>query len=262
MNISCFVSDISYIYRNLITLNMKNKINSIVIILSVFLWVGCKDKATYSKINNSPQVEKLAVHKIVVNETLNAAGYTYMNVSEDGNNYWMAIPNTLVSKGETYFYSGGMQMKDFESKELKRTFDFITFAQGISTSQDLAVRPKVKNPHAAKPKAPENTTKIVIDLPKNGVSIKELYSKKETFNKKDVIVRGKVVKVNKNILDKNWIHIVDGTNFEGKKDLTITTAQLVKVGDTLTFKATVILDKDFGAGYVYNLLLENGEIID
>lgn len=241
---------------------MKNRINILVAVFSVFVLMSCKDKATYSKIDNSPKVEMPTVHEIVINETVNAAGYTYINVSEAGKTYWMAIPNTNVNIGETYFYSGGMQMKDFESKELQKTFDLIIFAQGISISKEMIAIPKVKNPHEAHNKVLDTAEVVTIELPENGISISELFAKKETFNKKEIIVKGKVVKVNKNILDKNWVHIVDGTNFEGKKDLTITTNELVQLGTVVTFKATVTLDKDFGAGYVYSLLLENGEIIE
>lgn len=240
---------------------MKNKLNLVFVILSVFILISCKDKATYSKMDKSPKVEKSLVHKIVVNESMNAGGYTYINVTEATETYWMAIPNTIVKEGETYFYTGGMQMKDFESKELKRTFDFITFAEGISASAEVASKPKIKHSHSESNHKIEVTEAISIELPEGGVSIGELYKNKNNFNKKEIIVKGKVVKVNKNILDKNWIHIVDGTSFEDKKDLTITTSELAQLGDIVTFKATVVLDKDFGAGYVYNLLLENGEII-
>lgn len=240
---------------------MKNKLYSIVVILSVFVLIGCKDKATYSKMDSNPIIEKPVVHKIVINEFMNAAGYTYINVNENAENYWMAIPNANVKKGETYFYSGGMQMKNFESKELKRTFDLIVFAEGISTLEESASKPKVKHTHVSDGNNSENTEVISIQLPENGVSIGELYENKDTFKNKEIIVRGKVVKVNKNILGKNWIHIVDGTSFENHKDLTITSAQLVQLGDIVTFKATVVLDKDFGAGYVYNLVLEKGVVI-
>ena len=172
----------------------------------------------------------------------------------------MAIPNTVVKKGETYFYNGGMVMKGFESKELGRTFDFITFSEGIS-SNEAALTKTAKNPHTNADTDKSVISDVKIDKAKNGVSIEEVYAKKESFSNKEVIVRGKVVKVNNGILDRNWVHIVDGTQFETKKDLTVTTAQIVKVGDTVTFKATVILDKDFGQGYVYGVLLEKGELL-
>ena len=70
-----------------------------------------------------------------------------------------------------------------------------------------------------------------------------------------------MVKVNNGILEKNWVHIVDGTQFENKKSLTVTTNELIKVGDTVTFKGKITIDKDFGYGYVYDILLEEGELI-
>lgn len=239
---------------------MKNKKNIIIAILSVFVLIGCKDKQSYSKMNDVKSTSNSDTHKIVINEFINAAGYTYINVNENEESYWMAIPNTAVKKGETYFYSGGMKMKNFESKELKRTFDNIIFVEGVSTTEELVVTPKMKNPHESDQEK-QTVADIHIKKPENGISISELYEGKSSFKDKEVIVRGKVVKVNKGILDRNWIHIVDGTSFDSKSDLTITTDKLVKVGDTVTFKAVVTLDKDFGYGYVYNLLLEKGELI-
>jgi len=240
---------------------MKNIIKLVVVVLSVVVLISCKDKATYSKINNtSKNSSSSQVHKVKVNEFLNAGGYTYINVSEDSKTYWMAIPNTKVEVGATYYYNGGMVMKSFESKELNKTFDEIIFSEGISVSESEASKDNVKKPHDHT-KALTKEEVIKIDLPENGIAIGDLYSKPESFKNKEIIVKGKVVKVNNGILDKNWVHIVDGTSFENKKDLTITTNETIKVGDTLTFKATVILDKDFGSGYVYALLLENGQVV-
>lgn len=243
---------------------MKNKISLIVVVLSVFTLFSCKDEAKYSKMNNVPtaKTSKVGTHKIVVNDFIDAGTYVYLNVNEAGKEYWMAIPNTKIEKGATYYYSGGMEMKDFESKQLGKTFDFITFAEGISSSEVVAVKPKVEKMDNSAGHVHNEAEAIHIEIPKNGISIANLYSKLASFKGKEIIVRGKVVKVNKNILGKNWIHIVDGTSFENNTDLTITTSQIAKLGDTVTFKATVVLDKDFGAGYVYNLLLENGEIIE
>ena len=151
-------------------------------------------------------------------------------------------------------------MKDFESKELGRTFDLITFSEGISANE-ASLTQTAKNPHTNADTNKSTISDVKIEKAKNGISVEELYAKKESFSNKEVIVKGKVVKVNNGILDRNWVHIVDGTQFETKKDLTVTTAQIVKVGDTVTFKATVILDKDFGQGYVYGVLLEKGELL-
>lgn len=238
---------------------MKNQIKLFTVVFSVLVLFSCKDKAGYSKIENKQGPAKSDVHKIVINETLDGGNYIYLNVDESGNKYWMAIPNTPVKVGDTYFYDGGMVMKDFESKELVRTFDFITFAEGIRTTETV-VASKSENPHL-NPAATTEVEDIKIEKPANGTSLNELFSSKETFSTKSIIVKGKVVKVNNGIMDKNWVHISDGTQFEGKKSLTVTTLEKINVGDIVTFEGTIILDRDFGQGYVYPILMEEGKLV-
>ena len=60
-------------------------------------------------------------------------------------------------------------------------------------------------------------------------------------------------------MGRNWIHIKDGSKDD--YDLVITSNTFVKEGSMITIKATVTLNKDFGAGYKYDLILENGIII-
>jgi len=241
---------------------MKNKLTVLTIVLSMLAIYSCKDKqSSYKKINKVEKTSIEEIHKIVVNDFMDAGGYTYLNVNEGGKDYWMAIPNTKVEKGATYFYTGGMLMKNFESKELNKKFDLITFSEGISTSEEAINKTAVKNPHSNAKDATDKVVEVNIEQPANGTSIADLFEKKETLKNQEVVVKGKVVKVNSGILDRNWIHIVDGTSFETKKDLTITSNEVVKVGDTVTFKAKVVLDKDFGGGYIYALLLEEGELV-
>lgn len=227
---------------------------------SILLMISCKDKENYSKINDSTSAVKSDVHKIVVKETVDGGTYTYLNVEENGESYWMAISNMPVTIGETYYYDSGMVMKNFESKQLNKTFDEIVFANTVRTTEILAeAATEAENPHAAAPTAIENNVKI--EKPKNGTSLSELFSGKKSFSGKSIIVKGKVIKVNNGIMDKNWVHIVDGTQFENKADLTITTAETVNIGDIVTFKGVIVLDKDFGQGYVYDVLLEDGKLI-
>lgn len=230
------------------------------VLFSILLLVGCKDKENYSKINNATAAAKTDVHKIVVKEVLDGGNYTYLNVDENGQNYWMAIANIPVIVGDTYYYDGGMVMKDFESKQLSKTFDEIVFTNTIRTTEILTeAATDAENPHAGAPPTFENDIKI--EKAKNGTSLSELFSAKKSFSGKSIIVKGKVVKVNNGIMDKNWVHIVDGTQFENKNDLTITTAETVNIGDIVTFTGVIVLDKDFGQGYIYDILLEEGKLI-
>ena len=237
---------------------MKNKTKFFAVLFSLLFLMSCKDKENYSKVNNATTTAKSDVHKIVVKESLDGGAYVYLNVDENGKTYWMAISNMPVTVGDTYYYDGGMVMKDFESKQLEKTFDEIIFTEGIRTTEKIAENSEV-NPHVTT--NPVFNVDVKIEKPKNGTSLAELFSDKESFSGKSIIVKGKVVKVNNGILDKNWVHIMDGTKFENKGDLTITTNELVKVGDTVTFKGKITLDKDFGKGYIYAVLLEEGELI-
>ena len=75
-----------------------------------------------------------------------------------------------------------------------------------------------------------------------------------------VILRGKVVKFNPEIMGKNWLHVQDGTGEKGMNDLTITSAARAKVGDTVLVKGKLVLDRDFGFGYKYALIIEDAEV--
>jgi hypothetical protein len=77
---------------------------------------------------------------------------------------------------------------------------------------------------------------------------------------KVVNVKGKVVKFNKQIMNRNWIHIQDGTGNENEFDLVVTSDQDTKVGDIIVAEGTLSVDKDFGAGYFFPVIVENAKI--
>jgi hypothetical protein len=76
-----------------------------------------------------------------------------------------------------------------------------------------------------------------------------------------VAVRGKVVKYNEGILGKNWLHLRDGSGTAGKDDdLAVTTQGKAAVGDVVVVRGPLHLDRDFGAGYAYALIVEDAEV--
>jgi len=228
---------------------MKITITYFVLVISAILLHNCKQKENYYSTPNK-QIQKPEIHKIKVKEILNGGNYSYLNVNENGKKYWMAIPNTNIKIGETYYYNDGMKMTNFESKELERTFKSIIFAEGIRTTEQ-------NNPQANSNNY--NTETIKIEQPTDGTSLEKLFSNKSSFSNKTIVIKGKVVKINIGIMDKNWVHISDGTQFDGKKSLTVTTQEAPNVGDTVIFKGTIILNKDFGQGYIYDIILEDGK---
>ena len=95
-----------------------------------------------------------------------------------------------------------------------------------------------------------------------GKTVLDVYTEKAALANQPVVVRGKVVKTNAGIMNKDWVHIRDGSGEEGTNDLTVTTTSqpLPNVGDTVLVSGTVILDKDFGMGYQYPVLIEDAEV--
>jgi len=92
--------------------------------------------------------------------------------------------------------------------------------------------------------------------------VAEIFNKKAELAGKKVQVRGKVVKVSKNIMGMNWVHIQDGTGDPSKSnfDLVVTTQDEPHKGDIVTVEGTVHADKDFGAGYRYDVIIQEAKI--
>jgi len=92
------------------------------------------------------------------------------------------------------------------------------------------------------------------------MTIQQIYNDKSDLKGKVVKVKGEVVKFNKQIMKRNWIHIQDGTGKEKEFDLVVTSDTDTKVGDIITLEGTLAVDKDFGAGYFFPVIIENAEI--
>jgi hypothetical protein len=62
-------------------------------------------------------------------------------------------------------------------------------------------------------------------------------------------------------MGKNWVHIQDGSKDGDHFDLTITTLEKVAVDDVVTFEGTIAVNKDFGYGYAYELIMEDAKLV-
>lgn len=233
---------------------------SAVTMVALLVLVQCKPnnekpeaiKAEETVINNAD------THKVTVKEVLNANAYTYLLVTEGEKEYWMAIPKTEVTIGKTYTYEGGMEMKKFESKDLKRTFESVYFVEGLTDPNP----PAASETASEAPKATSSTQLSKgITLAKGGISLFDLYSTRDKLAGKTVVLTGKVVKFMPEIMNKNWIHLQDGTSFNGFNDITITSLEKVKVDDIVSLKGTVVLNKDLGSGYKYDILIEDAVLV-
>jgi hypothetical protein len=91
-------------------------------------------------------------------------------------------------------------------------------------------------------------------------TIEQIYAEQAQLAGKHIHVSGKVVKVNNNIMGKNFLHIQDGTGAEGTNDVAVTSQQSAEIGDQIAVDALVTVGKDFGYGYTYPVLLEEAKL--
>ena len=201
-----------------------------------------------------------------VTETMNASSYTYVQVDTGKEKIWAAAPEFSVKVGDKVTIpKDGIAMQNYNSKTLKRTFDLVYFVGEIEgATQKPPAHPAAKAPHAD-PHASMKRASTPIDFTgikkaDGGMTVAEIYAKKSDLSAKQVRVRGKVVKFNAQIMNKNWVHIQDGTGANGANDITVTTQNSAKLGDTVLVTGSVVLNKDFGQGYNYSLLLEDAKL--
>ncbi len=211
------------------------------------------------------QKPKSTFQKVEILEVLQVNSYTYLLVKENRNEKWLAVPTIDAKTGETYYYKGGMEMSDFKSKELNRTFESVLFLGSINKSpiddKKLSFQHSSNIESQNTEKSTTEKLRLTIEPVDGGISIAELLKNKKSYKDKTVKLKGKVTKFNSQVMSKNWIHLQDGTEYNGEFDLTVTTNAEVDVGDIVTIEGTVLLNRDFGYGYFYNLIIENSVLL-
>lgn len=219
-----------------------------------------------------------SIHGKIV-ETMDSGGYTYVLLDTGSEKLWVATPKMKVSVGQVVDLSQGIEMAGFTSNTLKRTFDRIIFSSGKAVTPAAGMakvgmkkkctpgtcpmpsdKETMKMPHGGAPSL-EKAAVVAVEKASgaNAFTIGELYARKDKLDAKKVRVRGKVVKVSPNIMKRNWIHLQDGTGdaAKGTYDLTITSENAPKVGAVLVAEGILHQNKDFGAGYRYEVILED-----
>lgn len=91
-------------------------------------------------------------------------------------------------------------------------------------------------------------------------TVAEVHQEKTGLAGKAVSVQGKVVKVNNGIMGRNFVHVQDGTGDANSNNLIVTSKDTAQVGQPVKVTGKVTLNRDFGAGYMYPLLLEEASI--
>ncbi|MCX6998596.1 MAG: nucleotide-binding protein [Kiritimatiellaeota bacterium] len=218
-----------------------------------------------------------------VAETMNSGLYTYLLVDTGSAKEWVAVLACEVKRGEQVTIPAGPTMTNFRSPTLKRDFARIRFVSGFMRPGETAP------PVTGLPSGHPNVSGVAgtgmtaghpggemrgraplaaavqdysgLAKPAGGKTVAEIYAEKKALAGQPVILRGKVVKYNGGIMNKNWLHLRDGTGPDGANDLTVVTLDQAAVGQTVLVSGLLTLDKDYGYGYKYSIIIENARVI-
>ncbi|MGE0814034.1 MAG: nucleotide-binding protein [Vicinamibacterales bacterium] len=213
-------------------------------------------------------------------ETIDSGGYTYARLRGPGGaDTWVAAAEMPIEKGVTLAATVSVTMENFHSRTLNRDFPVVHFVSGV-TLNGLAVasnaeaatvgrtpdpaQPMMSSHGAAGGSPQAGTDALIAPIPPapGGLSVAQVWQQRASLSGKPIVVRGKVVKANYEIMGTNWYHVQDGSGAldAGTHDLTVTSPDRVGVGDVVTVSGPVSLDKDFGAGYAYDVIVEGARL--
>jgi hypothetical protein len=252
-----------------------------VVLLVTLAVAGCKKKEAAppqpAGAQGGPNAAPSAVVKGKIVERLDAEPYSYLKLQTDSGEAWAAVPKTDKGPGVEVTVSGAMPMSQFESKTLKRKFDLVYFgtlggeggaapmaaAAPGAPGEGGAPPANMAAQHAAAAAGPADVGNVKVPKASgaDARTVSEVYAQRSALKEKGVTIRGKVVKYNEGIMGRNWLHIRDGSGTAGKdNDLTVTTSDKAAVGDVVVVKGKVQVDKDFGAGYSYPVIVEDAKL--
>jgi hypothetical protein len=246
------------------------------ILLGVLIFAGCQSKQPTSSDKAAGKSQPLSAHgtepqsapetnpvKGKVLEKLDAGRYSYMRLQTASGEMWAAIPQAAISVGTDVTVMNPMPMDGFETKTLNRKFDKIVFGtldQGGPASAGMQAPPEAPLGMAST----ADTEKIHVEKApgSEGRTVAEIFAQKGKLKDQKVAVRGKVVKVNAAIMDRNWIHLRDGSGDRkaGTDDMTVTTQSTASIGDIVLVKGTVRIDKKLGMAHTFPVIIEDGTI--
>jgi hypothetical protein len=181
-------------------------------------------------------------------QAIDVREYTYVEIDTGDGLVWVAGPVTDVRPGDSVEVPRGIEMVDFSSTVLDRTFEKIHLAH--------VIRVKPRQPGAG------------IDLDVSGIerieggqTVAEIIAGRASLSGNEITVRGKVMKMNAGIMGRNWLQLSDGTvGPDGEKEIMVTTDDVAKVGSIVVVRGPVATNQDYGYGYRYDVLIVKANV--
>ena len=212
---------------------------------------------------DTPALAPTASIKGKVLEVLDAGSFVYLRLQTKDGETWAVVATAPVKKGTEVTIDNVTAMTNFESKKLNRRFDQIVFGSIVMSGTGAAAGVDMAAMHAGiATTADAGDVKVAKAAGPNARTVAEIVSRRADLKDKAVEVRGKVVKFTGGVLGKNWIHLRDGSGSasDGSDDVLVTTTDEAKIGDVVLVQGVVHLDRDFGSGYSYQVLIEEASV--
>lgn len=197
-------------------------------------------------------------------EVQQAGQFTYMRLKTAKEDIWAATSAANVQNGATVTLKDPTVMKNFRSNKLNKDFGTVVFGTLVEGGSGWTAEnvPSVHGSSAASKPVDLSKIKVPKASGDNAFTVSEINARSASLKDKPVTVSGMVVRYNGGIMDRNWIHLRDGSGSESDQsnDILVTTQDGVKVGDVVTVSGTVRLDQDFGSGYRYKVVVEGAKV--
>jgi hypothetical protein len=227
-------------------------------------------------------------------EVIQVPNYSYLRVGAKGQDgSWVAVPTSDLGVGDAARVGDAMQMTNFTSTALKRTFPVIYFgtleggrpAHGMIPGADahgasphgMTGDPAAAGasphgttadptspsaaPHA--PLGPVDVKRVDRAAGPTGKTVAEVVAQRATLAGKTVRVHATVVKATAGVLGRTYLHLRDGSGdaTAGTHDLAATTEATPAVGDIVVIEGLVAIDRDIGSGYKFPTIVEDAKIL-
>lgn len=176
-----------------------------------------------------------------VREQLAAPPYVFLRLHGERGEEWVAVAARRFRKGERVCVGELRTVDDFRSTSLRRTFARVRFGEVLAPAMQEAEAGATDD----------------------SITIARLWRERKRLSGRTVSVTGTVVKYTANLLGTNWVHLSDGSGSRATRDddLIVTTGGTAAVGDVVTVAGKVSVERDFGSGYAYPVMLEDAQLI-
>lgn len=177
-----------------------------------------------------------------VMEFRDAGAYTYLKLRTAKGVVWAASSQAPVKKGSLVTLHGAVEMVDFQSEALQRTFPAIWLGVLGATAKPADGAPAIE-----RARGPE------------GYTVAEVVSRSEELMGRTVTIRARVDRISPNVLGSHWVHLRDGSGSpEGENyDVVATSKELPNVGDIVVARGVVRTKVDLGMGHAFKVLVQD-----